>query len=136
MLQCVAVCCSVLQCVAKCCSVLQCVAVCCSVLQCVAVCCSVLQCVAVCCSMMLFVIVFCSVLQCDAVCHLCDFDILVILPTAATHCNRLQPQHTATLWQCVAVIWVTLTATARVFSRCSMLLFFAVCSNVQQCVAL
>jgi len=36
-LQCVAVCCSVL-----CCSVLQCVAVCCSVLQCVAVCCSVL----------------------------------------------------------------------------------------------
>jgi len=35
-LQCVAVCCSVL-------SVLQCVAVCCSVLQCVAVCCSVLS---------------------------------------------------------------------------------------------
>ena len=48
MLQCVAVCCSVLQCVAVCCSVLQCVAVCCSVLQCAAVCCSVLQCVAVC----------------------------------------------------------------------------------------
>jgi len=50
-LQCVAVCCSVLQCVALsvCCSVLQCLAVCCivSVLQCVAVCCSVLQCVAV-----------------------------------------------------------------------------------------
>ena len=53
-LQCVAVCCSVLQCVA----VLQCDSdirdsfhdrrlVCCSVLQCVAVCCSVLQCVAV-----------------------------------------------------------------------------------------
>ena len=41
MLQCVAVCYSVLQCVAVCCSVLQCVAVCCSVLQCVAVCCSV-----------------------------------------------------------------------------------------------
>ena len=50
MLQCVAVCCSVLQCVAVCCSVLQCVAVCCSVSQCVAVCCSVLQCVVVCCS--------------------------------------------------------------------------------------
>ena len=73
MMQCVAVCCSVLQCVAVCCSVLQCVAVCCSaahmkvnqnrtpresaqvcVLQCalqcdavcVAVCCSALQCVA------------------------------------------------------------------------------------------
>ena len=42
MLQCVAVCSSVLQCDAVCCSVLQCVAVCCSVLQCVAVCCSVL----------------------------------------------------------------------------------------------
>ena len=57
MLQCVAVCCSVLQCVAVCCSVLQCVVVCCSVLKCVAVCCSVLQCAAVC----------CSVLQCVAV---------------------------------------------------------------------
>ena len=48
-LQCVAVCRSVLQMllyVVLCCSVLQCVAVCCSVLQCVAVCCSVLQCVA------------------------------------------------------------------------------------------
>jgi len=62
LLQCVAMCCniillhsrsidtlikglntSVLQCVAVCCSVLQCVVVCCSVLQCVAVCCSVLQ---------------------------------------------------------------------------------------------
>ena len=52
MLQCVAVCCSVLQCVAVCCSVLQCVAVRCSALQCVAVCCSVLQCVAVCCSVL------------------------------------------------------------------------------------
>ena len=35
MLQCVAVCCSVLQRVAVCCSVLQCVAVCCIVVQCV-----------------------------------------------------------------------------------------------------
>ena len=74
MLQCVAVCCSVLQCVAVCCSVLQCVAVCCSVLHGIAgnsipghlaflgmrrrsspiVCCSVLQCAAV----------YCSVLRC------------------------------------------------------------------------
>ena len=38
MLQCVAVCCSVLQCVAVCCSVSHCVAVCRSVLQCVVVC--------------------------------------------------------------------------------------------------
>ena len=64
-LQCVAVCCSVLQCVAVTLSHVHiyvftgvdeiaglpvCVAVCCSVLQCIAVCCSVLQCVAVCCS--------------------------------------------------------------------------------------
>jgi len=69
-LQCVAVCCSVLvsvcrarcvwgarvlQCAAVCCSVLQCVGVCmsckmCVGCMCVAVCCSVLQCVAVCCS--------------------------------------------------------------------------------------
>ena len=60
MLQCVAVCCSVLQCAAVCCSVLQretretlqCLAACCSVLQCVAVCCNVLLCVAVCCSVL------------------------------------------------------------------------------------
>jgi len=51
--QCVAVCCSMLQCTAVCCDVLRCVAVCCSVLQCVAVCCSVLRCVALCCSVFL-----------------------------------------------------------------------------------
>jgi len=47
-LQCVAVCCSVLQCVAFGCVNELCLdrLVCCSVLQCVAVCCSVLQCVA------------------------------------------------------------------------------------------
>jgi len=63
-LQCVAVCCSVLQRVARRlyvskthmslqgAGVLQCVAVCCSVLQCVAACCSVLQRVAACCSVL------------------------------------------------------------------------------------
>ena len=63
-LQCVAVCCSLLQSVVMlvnpgyggwrcgCCSVLPCVAVCCSVLQCAAVSCSVLQCAAVCCSVL------------------------------------------------------------------------------------
>ena len=91
-LQCVAVCCSVLQCVvvpvggnshvawvAVFCSVLQCVAVCCRVLQCVvvpvggnshvacvAVCCRVLQCVTVCCRVLQSVAVCCSVLQCLA----------------------------------------------------------------------
>jgi len=63
-LQCVAVCCSVLLCVVVYCSMLQCVAVCCSVLQCVAVWCSVLQCVAVWCSVLQCVAVCCSVLHC------------------------------------------------------------------------
>jgi len=45
LVQCVAVCCSVLQCVAVCRSVLQCAAVCCSVLHCVAVYCSVSICI-------------------------------------------------------------------------------------------
>jgi len=74
MLQCVAVCCSVLQSVAVCRIMWRCIAVCCSVLQllyetalrelyiymlqCVAVCCNALQCVAV----------GCSALQCAAVC--------------------------------------------------------------------
>ena len=81
MLQCAAVCCSVLQRVAACCSVLQCVAVCCSVVRCSAVWCSalqrvcfapiasgfVLQCVAVCYSVLQCVAVCCTVLQCVAV---------------------------------------------------------------------
>jgi len=96
-LQCVAVCCSVLQCVVHIHSlytrvreprVLQCVAVCWSVLQCVAVCCSVLQCVEPPQSprgepraaRQPFYI-HCNTLQ-----HTCN--------THATHCNTLQ--HTTT----------------------------------------
>jgi len=89
-LQCVAVCCSVMQRVAVSCSELQCVAVCCGVLQrvvlqcvtslgfvqlsvyavvlCVAVRCSVLQCVAVSCNMLQCVAVCCNVSQCNEVC--------------------------------------------------------------------
>jgi len=55
-LQCVAVCYSVLQFGAVCCTV--CCTVCCSVLQCIAVCCSVLQCVAVCCSVLQYLFTF------------------------------------------------------------------------------
>jgi len=68
------VCCSALQCAVVCCSVLRCVAdrcrvvVFCSVLQCVAQCCSVLQCVAVCCSVLQCAAVCCSVLQRVAAC--------------------------------------------------------------------
>jgi len=86
-LQCVAVCCSVLQrvervlhslilwmCIdlyAVCCSVLQCVAVCCSVLQCVAACCKVLS---VCCILSYYGCVLIC-MQCvavsDSVSHVC-----------------------------------------------------------------
>jgi len=94
-------CCSVMQCIAVCGSVLQfvalvattpktrtraprlsrrislipgvsvaecCPVVCCSVLQCVAVCCSVLQCVAVCCRVVQCVAVCCCVLLCAVCC--------------------------------------------------------------------
>ena len=69
----------VMNCVAVCYSMLQCVAVCCSVLQCVAVCCNVLQCVAVCCSALRIAWMSGPKIQ--------------ILKTA-THCNTLQ--HAAT----------------------------------------
>ena len=63
MLQCAAVCCSVLQCVAVCCSVLVHlfghVLLCYSEMQCVAVLCGVVQCVAVCCSVL--VLLLCQV---------------------------------------------------------------------------
>jgi len=67
-LQCVAVCFSVMKCDAVHRSVLQCNAACCSVLQYVAVCCSVLQCIAACYSVLQCGAVYCSVLQCVAVC--------------------------------------------------------------------
>ena len=94
-----------LQCVAVCCSVLQCVAVCCSVSQCVAVCRSVLQCVAVCCSVLLCLLVWCSVLRAQIMTyileHLTHSSYCNALhnthsntqPHTATHCNTLQ--HTA-----------------------------------------
>ena len=90
MLQCVAVCCSVLQCVRDTHSSptvrisdadTQTVAVCCSVLQCVAVCCSVCETPlksnsahkrcrhADCCSVLQCVAVCCSVLQCERDTH-------------------------------------------------------------------
>jgi len=110
--------CSVLQCVAVCCSVLQCVqcdAVCCSVLQCVAVCCSVcsvLQCVAECCRVLQSVAECCSVLQCVA--------------ARKSHTSTPHPVENAScsVLQCVAV-------------RCSVLrvAYVAVCCSVLQCDA-
>jgi len=108
MLQCIAVCCSVLQCVAVCCSVLQCVAVWCSVMQYIAVYCSVLQCVAVLlwnttfwlrrrasgmfiydCSVLQCVAVRCSALQCVAVC--CSvLQCLAVSYIVLQNCSALQ----------------------------------------------
>jgi len=134
LLQCVAVCCSVLQWVTvscsglQCetksdgrhgsdgehclsgddrCSVLQCVAVCCSVLQCVAVCCSVLQCAAVCCSGLQCAAVFCSVLHCVAVC--CSglqwvVVCCIMLYCAAVYCIVLQRVSVAVFAVCRKVI--------------------------------
>ena len=115
MLQCVAVCCSVLQCGAVCCSVLQCGAVCCSVLQCVAVCCSVLQCVAVCCSVLQCAAVCCNVLKRVAVC--CH-----ALQCVAGCCRVLQgvAARYSVMLQCVAIC-------------CSVLQCNAVCRNALQC---
>jgi len=116
MLQCAAVCCSVLQCAVVCCSVLQCVAVCCSAwgtrTYCICsycrqgchcgscswryfpcdsiVCCSVLQCVAVC----------CSVLQCVAVLE--AQDLIASAPTA-TKAVQGDCAVCCSVLQCVAV---------------------------------
>jgi len=117
-LQCVAVCCSVLQlvvchwevltsvcmwpCVAVCCSVLQCVAVCCNrwcVMGCAhfgmcdAVCCSVLQCVASCCSVLQCVNTpQHAVIQCATLQHTdCNTRTASRCNTlTATRCNTLQ----------------------------------------------
>ena len=126
MLQCVAVCCSVLQCVAVCCSVvlqhlvaMSSISACCShslclsrrillMLQCVAVCCSVLKCdVAVChCNMMccsvllsqpLPVLPYIAYMQCIVVGCCCVLLQCVVLPCVALMVS-LAARHA---WTCV-----------------------------------
>jgi len=93
-LQCVAVCCSVLQCVdiiSRCHSlylnVLQCVVLSCSVLQGVAVCvavrCIALPYFAMCCNVLHFVALWCTLLHCNTV-HCSVFQ------SVAAHCSVLQ----------------------------------------------
>jgi len=130
-MQCVAVCCSVLQCVAVCCIVLQCVAMCCNVLQCVAVCCSVLQCAS--CNQTssnladqhahpwVGVAMCCRVLQCFTVWSTSRF--YSMLQCVAVCCSVLQ---------CVAVYCSVLQYVAMC---CSVLQCVAVCCSVSQCVA-
>jgi len=90
--------------------VVQCVAVCCSVLQCVAVCCSVLlQCEAVCCRSCLFtpdlqIQVCCSISQC--VVAVCDSVLQFLFPpTASTAPGVLQcaALNYCSVLQCIAV---------------------------------
>jgi len=113
---------------------LQCVAVCCSVLQCVAVryslaSASLGQCVAVLCnfasaSFGRSVAVSCSALPCVVVCH------SVLQPGCCifrmVFCNVLQ------CWQCVAACCNMLQCAA---VCCSVLQCVAVCCSVFQCVA-
>jgi len=108
-LQCDAVCCSVLlsrvlRCVAKLCNVLQwnrqlskrtscmcalqCVVACCSVLWLVAACCSLLQCFAVYYNILEYVGVCCDMLQCVAVCSL-----------VAVCCSEARLIHCVLQWQ-------------------------------------
>jgi len=145
LVQCVAVCCSVLQCVAVATEVPEDAAflaplllhvpgkVCCSVLQCVAVCCSVLQwqlrypktrhlwrrfystCLVKC------VAVCCSVLQCVAVATEVPEDAAYLAPLLST-----------CLVQCVAVCCIALQCVA---VRCSVLHRTAVCCSALQCNA-
>ena len=107
--------CRVVQCVAVCCSVLQLNTaviergraralmgtntsvfddgVWCSVVQCVAVCCSVLQCVAVCYNVLQCVVVHGSALQCIAACYRvvqCVAVCFSVLQCMAVRCNVLQ----------------------------------------------
>jgi len=107
MLQCAAVCCSVLPYVAVCCRILQCAAVCCSVLPYVAVCCRMLQCVAVCCSVLPYVEVCCSALQCVSIC--CRMFPLFPWVTVHARCTHRTPTHHKTSCARVAQRWFVYT---------------------------
>jgi len=142
-LQCVAVCCSVMQCVAVCCSVLRCIAVCflhcatekpvvCHVskIKCVVVCGSVLQCVAVCCSVLQCVASPLSTLCYRQICRVSRFKNKVCVCVCVCVCVGAIRGHVKGGWppicycvlQCVAVC-------------CSVLQCVAVCCSVLQCVA-
>jgi len=155
-LQCVAVCCSVLQCVADTKAIHQwcliwntvmstwlCVAVCHSVLQCVAVCCSVLQIRRPCTSDVSYdiplwapgcvlqcVAVCCSVLQCVAVC--CRYEDHI----PGLYKWRLKGKTVSwSVLECVGVCWSVLRVLQCVAVCCIVLQCVAVCCSVLQCVA-
>ena len=131
LLQCVAVCCSVLQ--RKCVlephtmkgsldissipCVLHCVAVCCSVLQCVAVCCSVLQCAVVYCSELQSVPHFVCVSHYIRVPHyVCVYRLKKILCKKHIIRNDVFPYYIfkfvhATLFMCIPVIYGVATVS-------------------------
>jgi len=135
MLQCGAVCLSVLKHNAVCCSVLQCVAVCYSVLKHVTACCSALQCIAVRCRVLQCVAVSCKSVA--AVCAqraLCWIGQLRVLPCVAVRCSVLQ--HVAEIvhfhTQCVRNEMPMIVRVAR--RNSSVLQCDAVCCSALQCV--
>jgi len=152
-LQCVAVCCSVLQWTAVDCSVLQCVASCCAVwppdppppgvLQCVAACCSGLQCVAFYCEVwppdsprpdvLQCVVLCCSVLQCD--------ECVTLFWIHLDYSSLIQPFIIVLSWLNMKALEQTATHCKApggggcVAVCCSVLQCVAVCCSVLQCVA-
>ena len=160
MLQCVAVCCSVLQSAPhalhyqQCrleydqlsCSVLQCVAMCCNVLQCVTVCCRVLQCVtsshardARAATPPRIYAVCCgvcySVLHCVAVCCGVCYSVLQCVAIAVPYAaSKAAPPGVckSCLLQCFTMCCNVLQSFARC---CSVLWCVAVCCNVLPRVA-
>ena len=148
-LQCVAVCCSVLVCVALCFVEVQCGAACCSVVQYVSytacsshhmilspslpltlqVCCSVLQCVAVC----------CSVLQCVAVCcssaHTFKRDLHSYSRCGCCDAGRIIHHHVLCVCVCVCVYVCVCVCVCVVCGVCSVVgggcgMWYMVCGKV------
>ena len=139
MLQCLAVCCSVLQCVAVCCCVLQCVSAFrsrprSSISHLIVQNCGAWQCVAVCCSVLLghsknalafhlrlfSVVVYCRLLRCT---------VLSVLQCVAVWCCVLQ-RHSE---RALAVVYHIFTPHTAAW--CSVLQCAAVCFSVLQCAS-
>ena len=110
----------VLQCVAVCCSMVQCVAVCCGELQCVADTRSMLQCVAVSCGELQLVAVCCGELQCVAYTH-----------NTKTCRGTVGIQ----LLRCNVSQYIAIVALCCIVLRCAAVQCVAVYYCVLQCVA-
>ena len=134
--------CSVLQCVAVCCSVLQCVSVCFRALQGAAVCFFVLQCAAMCCGVLQYAAVCCSVLQCAAwTTKGREFTVLQSHPEERySHlqsiCWNLLQQCCCNLLQCCYNVLQSNESYAHNLTHCNTLQHTAHCDTLQNTCAL